>query len=68
MPAITEARDRSHLFIDHERLPAHESNEDIELHVLGYLGRYCGAVPGPFDGIALAARLPVVEDGLGVIL
>ena len=65
---ITEAVERSHLFIDHERLHAHESDKDIELHVLGNLGRYCVAVPGSFDGITFAALFPKVEDWLRVIV
>ena len=65
---IIEAVEKSYLFIDHERLPAHESDKDIELHVLGNLGRYCGAVPSSFDGITLAALLPKVEDWLCVIV
>ena len=65
---IIEAVEKSYLFIDHERLPAHESDKDIELHVLGNLGRYCGAVPSSFDGITFAALFPEVEDWLGVVV
>ena len=65
---ITESVERSHLFIDQERLPAHERDKDIELHVLGNLGRYCGAVPSSFDGITFAALFPKVEDWLRVIV
>ena len=65
---MTESAHVSHLFIDHERLPAHESNEYIKLHVLGDLCRYCGAVPSSLNGITLAALLPKVEDWLRVIV
>ena len=65
---ITEAVERSHLFIDHERLPAHEGNKDIKFHVFGNLSRYGGAVPSSFNRIAFAALFPEVEDWLGVII